>query len=100
MIDIITNFIPVLAFLTGLTALTTEAFKKIFDDTKYNYSKNLVTGVVAIVMTTLYCVAYVIINDVVITPKILCYSVILVFMSWLSSMVSYDKVKQLFSQLK
>ena len=75
--------IPFEIFLLGalivstVTGLVTEALKKILIEHKWNYHANTLAGAVAIVQM-----------------------VVLVFISWLCSMVGYDKVVQAIKQFK
>lgn len=83
-----------------LTGLMTEAIKKVMDEHNKTYRANTLAGIVAVLLSVAVGVAYVVIADIGITSQIVVCIVALVFMSWLSAMVGYDKVIQAISQFK
>ena len=90
--------IPFETFLLGalivstVTGLVTEALKKILIEHKWNYHANTLAGAVAIVLSAAAGVGY--------TKQTIVQLVVLVFISWLCSMVGYDKVVQAIKQFK
>lgn len=92
-------------FLTGLlivsvfVGLMTEAVKKIFDDIGVKYKANLVAGASAVVLSIAVGTAYMIFTETAINAQMAVYLIALVFLSWLSAMVGYDKVRQTILQI-
>lgn len=98
--------IPFETFLLGalivstVTSLVTEALKKILIEHKWNYHANTLAGAVAIVLSLAAGIGYVTIAGVGFTAQTVVPLVVLVFVSWLCSMVGYDKVVQAIKQFK
>lgn len=89
--------ISALAFISVLTSLTVEALKKLLGDKKY--SANLMAAIVAVVLTILTSVCYMVYYSLTLTPQIAVIIVALTFLSFLTSTVGFDKVKQLINQI-
>lgn len=93
-------------FLTGmlisaaLSSLATEAVKRILDEHNKTYASNTLAGVISAFVSTGVGGAYVALNHIAFTPEVGAYWVGLVFMTWLCSMVGYDKVIQTIAQFK
>ena len=89
-------------FLLGLmivsifTGLFTEGIKKLLDEMTVKYHSNCV----AVVLSTLVGAGYLILTETQINDKMAVYLIALVLLSWLASMVGYDKVIQAIAQLK
>lgn len=92
--------ITALALISVLTSLTVEALKKIFDEKHINYSSNLLAVIVSTVLTIALCVGYVLYFGIPFTIQTVIIMIALVFLSFLSSTVGYDKVVQLLKQIK
>lgn len=90
--------ISALAIISGMTALTVEAIKKLLGERKY--SANLLAAIVAVILTVAISAGYLVYYSISVTPQIIVIIIALVFLSFLASTVGFDKVKQLFSQLK
>ena len=92
-------------FLLGLmivsifTGLFTEGIKKL-DEMTVKYHSNFLAGGVAVVLSTLVGAGYLILTETQINDKMAVYLIALVLLSWLASMVGYDKVIQAIAQLK
>lgn len=99
MIDLEVFLIGLMAVST-LTGLVTEAVKKILDEHEKAYRSNTLAGIVATVLSAVVGVCYVILANIAFTPKVIVCIVALVFMSWLCSMVGYDKVVEIFKPTK
>lgn len=91
--------ISVLALISVLTSLTVEGLKKILDEKGFTYSSNLLAVIVSAVLTVAMCVGYVLYSGVPFTIQTVIIMIALVFLSFLSSTVGYDKVKMLIEQL-
>ena len=93
-------------FLVGLlisstvTSLTTEALKKLFAECNKKYYANVLAGVVALIVSAAIGVGYILLGDIGFTTQNIVYLVALVFLSWLCSMVGYDKVVQAIAQFR
>ena len=83
-----------------LTGLATEAIKKLFAEHSKNYYANTLAGVVAMVLSIAIGVGYMLISNINFSAQTIVYLIALVFISWLSAMVGYDKVIQAISQFK
>ena len=93
-------FLLGLMIVSTLTGLTTEAVKKIFTEYGIAYRANTVAGIVAAVLSIGVAVGYLIIAGIAFSAAIVVCVIALVFMSWLCSMVGYDKVIGLFKNKK
>lgn len=92
--------VSALALISVLTSLTVEAIKKILNERNVKYSSNLLAAMVAVVLTMASAIGYVIYNSLTVTPKVVVVIIAMMFLSFLGSTVSFDKVKQLFLQIK
>ena len=93
-------FLLGLMIVSTLTGLVMEAIKKIMKDVGVTYKTNILTGIVAAVLSAAIGICYVIIAGIAFTAPIVIYLIALVFLSWLCAMVGYDKVVQAVSQFK
>ena len=89
--------ITALAAISVLTSLTVEALKKLLGDKIKSY--NLLAAIVAVVLTILISVGYLIYTGTAFTAQIGVIMAALVFLSFLSSTVGYDKVMQMIKQI-
>ena len=98
--------IPFETFLLGalivsiITGLVTEALKKIFIEHKMKYYANTLAGAVAIILSAAIGIGYIVITGTAFAASTIVQLVVLVFISWLCSMVGYDKVIQAIEQFK
>lgn len=91
--------LPALAIISVLTSLTVEAIKKLLNEKGYKYSSNILAAIVSIVLTVAVSIGYIIYMSIAVTPQIIVTIIALTFLSFLTSMISFDKVKQLLEQL-
>ena len=89
----------VLAGIAVLTSLTVEALKKLFNEKEINYSSNLLAVIVSTVLTVAICVEYILYTGITFTVQIAVTMIALIYLSFLSSTVGFDKVKQMIEQL-
>ena len=89
--------ISALAIISVLTSLTVEALKKLLGDRKY--SANLMAAIVAVILTIVTSVCYMVYFNLTLTPQIAVIIIALTFLSFLASTVGFDKVKQLLEQI-
>lgn len=93
-------FLLMLLIVSTLTGLVTEAIKKWLQERDKKYYANALAGYVAIVISIMVGIAYIILIGTVINAQMFVYLIALVLLSWLSAMVGYDKVVQAISQFK
>ena len=89
--------ISALAIISVLTSLTVEAIKKLLGDRKY--SANLLAAIVAVVLTVVVSIGYIVYFSLTVTPQTIVVIIAMVFLSFLGSTVGFDKVKQLIEQI-
>lgn len=90
--------ISALALISVLTSLTVEALKKLLGDAKY--SSNLLAAIVSVVLSIAVCLGYLIYTGTAFTAQTAVIIVAMIFLSFLASMVGFDKIRQLLEQLK
>lgn len=83
-----------------ITGLVTEAIKKILTEHIITYHANTLAGLIATVLSAVIGVGYIVLVGAGFTSKTIIYLIMLVFISWLCSMVGYDKVIQTIKQFK
>lgn len=93
-------FLMGLLIVSTLTGVVTEAVKKMLDSTKVKYNSNIIAAIVAVVLAAGVGVGYTLIMGLGFSVQIIACIVALVFMSWLCSMIGYDKVVQIIASLK
>lgn len=93
-------FLLGLLIVSTLTGLFTEAIKKWFQERNIKYYANALAGYVAVCLSVLVSIAYIILTKTPINAQTIVYLVALTLLSWLSAMVGYDKVIQAVSQFK
>lgn len=93
-------FLMGLMVVSALTGLVTEAVKKILDEHGVKYLANTLAGIVAAALSLLVGIGYVILYSITFTAQIVVCLVALIFLSWLCSMVGYDKVIACFQKPK
>lgn len=86
--------------ISTVTGLVTEAVKKILTEHKVTYHANTLAGLIATILSAAMGVGYIMLSGVGFTSQTIIYLVILIFISWLCSMVGYDKVIQAIKQFK
>lgn len=89
--------ITALALISAMTSLTVEALKKLLGEKIKSY--NLLAAIVAIVLTILVSVGYLIYTGTAFTAQIGVVIAALMFLSFLASTVGYDKVVQMLKQI-
>ena len=89
-----------LLVVATMTGLVTEAVKKVLQDGNISYKPNLLAGLVAVALSVGVGAAYIVLTETALNAQMAVYLIALVFLSWLSAMVGYDKVVQTISQIK
>ena len=92
-------FIALLA-ISILSGLTVEAIKKMFKDYKVSWHANILSAIVSIVLSIAISAGYMIYTETALTSQLVVLIIALIFLSWLCSMVGYDKVSQAIAQIK
>lgn len=95
----ITFLTTALLTVSLLTNLTVEAIKKLLDGANRQYSSNLLAAITSIVITIGVSAVYIIMNDIALSFKIGIEVVVIIYLSFLTSTVGYDKVIQMINQL-
>lgn len=93
-------FITGLMVISTLAGFVTEAVKNIFAEHNWKYSANTIAGICSFVVALLVGVCYVLFTGMTITTQIVIAIFALAVLSWLCSMVGYDKVIQSIEQFK
>ena len=88
-----------LAIISVLTTLTVEGIKKLLDEKGKTYSSNILAVTVSFVITLIGSILYIIHFAIPVTAQVIVVIICLVFLSFLTATIGYDKVKQLFEQL-
>lgn len=91
--------VTALAGISALTTLTVEGIKKLLDEKGKTYSSNILAVIVAFVLTLVCSILYIVYFSVPVTAQVIVVIICLVFLSFLTATVGYDKVKQLIEQL-
>ena len=92
-------FLIALFAVSLFTGLFTEAIKKWLDERGKTYYSNALAGYVAVVLSVVVSVGYVILTETALNAKMAVYLITLMVLSWLSSMIGYDKVVQTIQQI-
>lgn len=93
-------FLSGLLLVSIITSLTTEGVKKLFVEHNKKYYANTLAGVISVIISIGVGVGYVLLTGIGFNAQTIVYLVALAFMSWVCSMVGYDKVVQTFAQFK
>ena len=95
----VTLFVTILSAGAALSALLTEAIKKAYSNAKKEYSANIIALINSIVVGGLgTAVAYLLLDIPWTVNNIVCL-VCAIFVEWLMSMTSFDKIMQLLEQV-
>lgn len=82
-----------------LTNLTVEGIKKLLNNTSLKYSPNLLAAVTSMAIALAVSVSYMVMTDVIFDLKIGVEIAVLMYLSFLTSTVGYDKVVQMINQI-
>ena len=83
-----------------LTNLTVEGIKKLLDESNVKYSSNVLAAIFSTILSGAVCAVYLIMNDVAFSVKIGVEIAVIMYLGFLISTVGYDKVVQMWKQLK
>lgn len=93
-------FLLELLIVSTLTGLTTEAIKSWLTERDKPYYANALAGYVAVALSILVSVLYMVLTETAFNVRMAAFLVGLIFLSWLSAMVGYDKVVQAIAQFR
>ena len=93
------NFMILLFDASIITCLLTEEMKKTLSGASIKYSGNILAVIMSAVASCLVSIYNIIQNSITVDINIVFEIIILFIMSWVCSMIGYDKVKQSISQL-
>ena len=93
-------FLAGLLAVTLLTGLVTEGIKKNLQERNIKYYANALAGGVAVALSVLVGTGYMVLTETAFNAKAAVLLIALMFLSWVCSMVGYDKVVQLITQIK
>ena len=91
-----TNVVATVTIIATISSLLTEFIKKLTND---KFSANLVDFITSIVSTFVYVGYLVIYQGYTADTKFVVYWIFIGIISWIGSMIGYDKVKQTLAQL-
>lgn len=89
-------FVFLFTFGSAISALLTQAIKKIAD----NISSNIIALIDAFVVGFIGTIIFYIMMGVIFTPENICWIILMSFAIWLGSMVGYDKIIQTIAQIR
>lgn len=93
-------FLLGLMIVSTMTGLVTEAVKKILAENNVAYRANTLAGIVSTILSACVGIGYIVFTEIGFSAQIVVCLVAMVFMSWLCSMVGYDKVVGIFKTTK
>ena len=85
--------------ISVLTGFVTEGIKKLLQERKKTYYANALAGYVAIGLSAAVGTGYMVLTETAFNAKMAVLLITLMFLSWLCSMLGYDKVIQLAKQV-
>jgi uncharacterized membrane protein YkgB len=91
-------FLAGLLICSAFTGLVTEGVKKILEERNKTYHANTLAGLVAVILSAAFAAGYIMYTGAAFSQQIFVCIIALVFLSWLSAMVGYDKVIQAINQ--
>ncbi len=95
----IVNLIKIISFLSVLNTLTVEAVKKLTEKSGFEIPANILAAASAVVLSIAACILYLVYTGTEFTPQLLVQGVVIVYLSFLCSTVTFDKVKQALEQM-
>ena len=89
----------ILLICSVVTGLVVEAIKKMVGDAPVR-NINILVAIVSVVVGTVVTIGHMVIHEIPVTPEAILFIVGIVGLSWLCSMVGYDKVIQTILQTR
>lgn len=82
-----------------LTNFTVEAIKKFLNKTEQKYSSNFLAAIISVITALAVSIIYIIVNGVQFNLIVGIQIVVLMYLSFLTSTIGYDKVIQMIKQI-
>lgn len=82
-----------------LTNFTVEAIKKFLNKTEQKYSSNFLAAIISVITALAVSIIYIIVNGVQFNLVVGIQIVVLMYLSFLTSTIGYDKVIQMIKQI-
>lgn len=95
----VSTFMTLLTILSTANALITQGVKKTLDSEGCRYSSNVVAGIDAAIVGILGTACWMAATGTPISPSSIVFTILMAIAVWLTSMVGFDKVKQLIMQI-
>lgn len=92
-------FLSLLFAASIFTSLVAEGLKKLIGN-RFAYSSNILVAITAVVVGAVVGIFYYVIAQIAFSLQMIAVLIMLIFLSWLSAMVGYDKVVQTITQIK
>lgn len=97
--EIISTGSFILLICSVVTGLVVEAIKKMVGDTPVR-NINILVAIISVIVGTVVPIGYMIVHKIPITSESILFIIGIVGLSWLCSMVGYDKVVQTILQTR
>lgn len=95
----IANLIKIIGGISILNTLTVEAIKKLSEKSGNNIPANIIAAISAVFLSIAVCTMYIVYNEIAITAQVIVEIIVVVYLSFLCSTVTFDKVKQALEQI-
>lgn len=95
----ITALIKIIGGLSVLNTLTVEAVKKLLEKSSFEIPENILAAFSAVILSIVACIMYAVYYSAPVTSQFIVEGIIIVYLSFLCSTVTFDKVKQALKQL-
>lgn len=82
-----------------LTNFTVEAIKKFLNKTEQKYSSNFLAAIISVITALAVSIIYIIVNGVQFNLIVGIQILVLMYLSFLTSTIGYDKVIQMIKQI-
>ena len=92
-------FLTLLTILAAVNAAIVQAIKTGLNADGVKYSSNAIAGITAVAVGVAGFLIWMVLNDTRIEPKSISFMIMMVVAVWMSSMLGFDKVKQLIQQI-
>lgn len=89
-----------LTIISLITNVTVEALKKILNESNVKYSSNILVVITSTVVSIIACIIYIVLNNIDFTSVVGIKCFILIYLSFVTSTIGYDKVIQMIQQIQ
>lgn len=90
----LTELIQVIGAVSVLNTLTVEAAKKLLEKTGVTFHGTILAAITAVILSLATSILYVVYTACPVTAQLIVKIIIIVYMSFLCSTVTFDKVKE------